>query len=103
MRSVLPVAADLEPVRSVSLHKYDGLRSERKYCILPFINTAIRQVCGWGLRGEVAKRGRVDAPRSGLRRAPNKSYRIDESEYLTCFFGLFFQFDTPLSKALDFL
>lgn len=53
MRSVLPVAADLEPVHSVSLHKYDGLCSERKY--------------------------------------------------LTCFFGLFFQFDTPLSKALDFL
>ncbi len=45
----------------------------------------------------------VVAPRSGLRRAPNKRYRIYESEYLPCVFGLFFQLDTPLLKALDFL
>jgi len=86
MRSVLPVAVGLEPALSVSLHKYDGVCGERKHLILPFINTV-------GLRMGLARRGR----------APNKSYPIYESEYLACFFGLFFQLDTPLLKALDFL
>ncbi len=53
MRSVLPVAVGLEPALSVSLHKYDGVCGERKYLILPFINTV-------GLRMGLARGGREE-------------------------------------------
>ncbi len=60
-------------VQRVAQERQPGGRLARRSLSTPF--SKYGNVCGWGLRGEVATR-------SGLRRAPNERYRIYESEYL---------------------